>query len=69
MQDELATNQLSAGMSPYMPIVMMGQQRQYWDYFTFDTDASKPAFSRWKESLLYFLKKVRQLECPNAQYQ
>jgi hypothetical protein len=57
-EDELATNQLSAGMSPYMPIVMMPQQQRYTPYFTYDT-APRPEYQRWRDSLLYFLRKVQ----------
>jgi hypothetical protein len=67
-EDELATNQLSAGTSPYMPIVMMGQQRKYWDYFTFQgaSEGVTAALKRWQKSLLYFLQKVQYHAGPSA---
>mmetsp|Transcript_4704 Transcript_4704/g.14195 ORF Transcript_4704/g.14195 Transcript_4704/m.14195 type:complete len:389 (-) Transcript_4704:107-1273(-) len=60
-EDELATNLLSSGVSPYMPLVMMRQEPDFRPFFTFKDGgfvAGRPAVERWTEAFLYFLKKV-----------
>lgn len=64
-EDELATNVLSAGASPYMPLICMrgaGAQNSYWGTFTFAPAPGKaPAGARWhawREAFLLFLRKV-----------
>jgi LPS sulfotransferase NodH len=70
-EDELATNVMSAGISPYMSIFLMNQEEQFRPYFAFDElagdddehfkdDPSKIATARkqWTDSFVYLLKKL-----------
>ena len=70
-EDELATNVMSAGISPYMSIFLMNQEQQFRPYFAFDDesgdddehfkdDPSMIAMARkqWTDSFLYLLKKL-----------
>jgi len=58
-EDEVATNLLSGGISPYMQICIMKEFSQFQPYFTFDEDTCPPEETRkWVESFLYFMKKV-----------
>ena len=41
-EDELGTNVLSAGVSPYMPLIFMQQETEYRDYFSFKVTPSSP---------------------------
>jgi hypothetical protein len=56
-EDELATTMLSGGISPYMPLYFMGKAEKFlkWTHFR---DADVSDFRRWRESFVYFLKKV-----------
>ena len=56
-EDELATNVLSGGISPYMPLVFMQQETSYRPYFSFAT-ASKQDKASWTDSFLFFLRKL-----------
>ena len=56
-EDELATNVLSSGTSPYMPLIFMRHERDYRPFFTFD-QASDAERSRWTDAFLYFLRKL-----------
>ena len=64
-EDELATNQLSGGISPYMPIVFMKNQADYERFFTFK-QASDQERRSWTDCLRRFMRKVR---CSLAQHQ
>jgi hypothetical protein len=62
-EDELATNVLSGGASPYMPLIAMrGAAERYWGAFTFAPAPGRaPAGARWaawREAFLLFLRKV-----------
>ena len=67
-EDELATNLLSGGISPYMPLFFMKQEMEFRPYFTFDSDRTESnhisqeelakAKKEWTSSFLYLLKKL-----------
>ena len=59
-EDELATNVLSAGASPYMPLVFMRHEREYRQYLALkDEDMTDPAGkARWVSSFTYILRKI-----------
>lgn len=56
-EDELGTNVLSAGCSPYMPISFMRSYRAFRKLYTFE-GASGEEFEAWRICFLYFLRKV-----------
>lgn len=56
-EDEIATNVLSAGTSPYMPIVFMPQARRFFPFFTF-RQASANALEQWTNAFLHLLRKL-----------
>lgn len=57
-EDEIATNVLSAGASPYLSIVFMRRWRELGSLLTFEGPGGAAAFARWRSSFLWFLKKV-----------
>lgn len=68
-EDELATNVLSAGVSPYMPLFFMSQEPEFRPYYAFDDDAASDealpeqhqmaeARQRWKQAFYYLCKKL-----------
>ena len=56
-EDELATNVLSAGTSPYMPLVFMTCEAAFRPYFSFAA-ASAAATARWTAAFLLLLRKL-----------
>ncbi|GAB4821231.1 hypothetical protein N2152v2_008277 [Parachlorella kessleri] len=56
-EDELATNVLTGGISPYMPITLMKSHKDFAKYYTFQ-DASPAELKAWMDSFLGFLRKV-----------
>ena len=81
-EDELATNVLSAGTSPYMPLFFMKQEPGFRPYYAFDLEATSEssdefdselaeALQRWTESFLYLLRKLTlrgELQKPSGQH-
>ena len=59
-EDELATNILSSGCSPYMPIILPEKEKYFRKYFRFEEDCSSEDFNSWLSSFTYFFKKVNQ---------
>lgn len=57
-EDEIATNVLSGGISPYAALSFMPRYRHYLRYLSFKGCKNKSDIVRWKESFLWFLKKV-----------
>jgi hypothetical protein len=68
-EDELATTNLSAGVSPYMPLFFMNQELKFRPYYAFDDDAAAAdeslpgpemakARTSWTDSFLYLLRKL-----------
>ncbi|CAJ1957206.1 unnamed protein product [Cylindrotheca closterium] len=67
-EDELATNLVSAGTSPYMPLFFMPQEAQFRPYYAFDDHASgdeklQPeemarARNRWVNTFYYLCQKL-----------
>eukprot|EP00934_Nitzschia_sp_Nitz4_P008091 Nitzschia sp. Nitz4//scaffold118_size93875//84641//86167//NITZ4_004802-RA/size93875-processed-gene-0.46-mRNA-1//1//CDS//3329533766//8081//frame0 len=67
-EDELATNVLSAGTSPYMPLFFMQQQEDFYPYYAFsDTatglealppDEMAQARKTWTQAFLHLLAKL-----------
>lgn len=57
-EDELATNVLSGGVSPYMPIVFMKQQRRFARFFSFRDPSVDRERRHWLECFRDFLRKV-----------
>lgn len=56
-EDEIALNLLSGGASPYAALSFMKMWEESAKYLTFH-DAKDEDFKAWKDSFLYFLKKV-----------
>lgn len=56
-EDELATNVLSAGTSPYMPLVFMTGEAAFRPFFSF-REAPPRETARWTEAFLYLLRKL-----------
>lgn len=56
-EDEIATNVLSGGISPYAALSFMPRFKHYLRYLSF-RGCSQKDIERWKESFLWFLKKV-----------
>lgn len=77
-EDELATNVLSAGTSPYMPLFFMPQEPEFRPYYAFDDHASgdeklppeemATARNRWVNTFYYLCQKLtlRSLRMKNA---
>eukprot|EP00980_Cylindrotheca_fusiformis_P011172 scaffold2563_cov124-Cylindrotheca_fusiformis.AAC.3 len=67
-EDELATNVLTAGTSPYMPLFFMSQETDFRPYYAFDDNATgdealpeaqmPKARKRWVESFYYLCQKL-----------
>lgn len=57
-EDEIATNVLSAGASPYLSIVFMRRWRELGRLLAFEGPGAAAAFARWRPSFLWFLRKV-----------
>ena len=72
-EDELATNNMSAGVSPYMPLFFMQQEPDFRPYYAFDMDskskhngsdeqlepsAMAKARKIWIDTFLYLLRKL-----------
>ena len=58
-EDELATNVLSSGCSPYMPIMLPKSEKKFRPYYTFDSsECNENDFTSWKDNFFYFLRKV-----------
>ncbi|KAL3930894.1 MAG: hypothetical protein SGBAC_011566 [Bacillariaceae sp.] len=67
-EDELATNVLSAGTSPYMPLFFMSQEPDFRPYYAFDDHASgdeklspeemATARKRWGSAFYYLCQKL-----------
>jgi hypothetical protein len=72
-EDELATNVMSAGVSPYMPLFFMRQEPEFRPYYAFDMDgesdsnssdeqlepsAMAEARKAWTDSFMYLLRKL-----------
>jgi hypothetical protein len=56
-EDEIATNIISAGRSPYASLSFMPKFRHYLKYLTFQ-DVSKEDFLCWSESFRSFLRRI-----------
>lgn len=56
-EDEIAVNVLTAGTSPYMPLVFMNDHKSFAPYFSF-RDAPRRARHRWVGAFLHFLRKL-----------
>lgn len=56
-EDELATNVLTAGTSPYMPLAFMRQEPEFRKFFTFE-NAAPSERQRWIDQFTSFLRKV-----------
>lgn len=56
-EDEIATNVISGGISPYAALSFMPRYKHYLQYASFKGCTQKE-IDRWKESFLWFLKKV-----------
>mmetsp|Transcript_20756 Transcript_20756/g.34294 ORF Transcript_20756/g.34294 Transcript_20756/m.34294 type:complete len:440 (+) Transcript_20756:185-1504(+) len=56
-EDELALNVLTAGTSPYMPLVFMNREPEFRDFFSFEK-ATLSDKARWVGALKHFMKKV-----------
>jgi hypothetical protein len=67
-EDELATNVLTAGTSPYMPLFFMSQESDFRPYYAFDDDATgdealpetqmPTARKRWVQAFYYLCQKL-----------
>lgn len=57
-EDEIATNILSGGASPYMAIHFMRIYRRFNRYITFKDPRMLKDFERWREGFMYFLRKL-----------
>lgn len=67
-EDELATNVLTAGTSPYMPLFFMSQEADFRPYYAFDDDATgdealedikmAEARNRWSNAFSYLCQKL-----------
>mmetsp|Transcript_5903 Transcript_5903/g.14658 ORF Transcript_5903/g.14658 Transcript_5903/m.14658 type:complete len:247 (-) Transcript_5903:37-777(-) len=57
-EDEIATNVLSAGTSPYLQIAIMKPFAVFKPYFGFGSDCAPEDRERWKSSFLHFMRKV-----------
>ena len=57
-EDEIATNALTAGISPYMQIVIMKSFEKFKPYFRFGDDCAPEDRDQWERSFLFFLKKL-----------
>ena len=68
-EDELATNMLSGGVSPYMAIAFL--KRSVWEKLLplwtleLESGCSKDQKEKWKESFLYFCRKLQLRAGPN----
>ena len=58
-EDEVATNQLSGGASPYMPLMFPKREALFRRWYSMRDGASSAEIARWKESFLYFLRKTQ----------
>lgn len=56
-EDEIATNVLSGGISPYAALSFMPRYKHYLQFLSF-RGCCQNDIERWKESFLWFLKKV-----------
>jgi omega-hydroxy-beta-dihydromenaquinone-9 sulfotransferase len=67
-EDELATNVLSGGISPYMPLFFMKQEQSFRPYYSFSDSATDDEYlpprelakarKQWTDSFLYLLRKL-----------
>eukprot|EP00041_Stephanoeca_diplocostata_P010785 m.172730 g.172730 ORF g.172730 m.172730 type:complete len:395 (-) comp18292_c0_seq3:101-1285(-) len=61
-EDELATNVLTGGVSPYMPLVFMQQEPEFRPFFRFASTHILPngqdATQVWSEAFQHFLRKI-----------
>ena len=57
-EDEVAVNQLSSGASPYAPLLFMRREPEFRKFYDFD-DCDTEDFARWRDSFVYFLKKIQ----------
>ena len=57
-EDELATCQLTGGLSPYMPLMFMRDEAQFRPLFALDQQAPAAAVAEWERCFLLFLRKV-----------
>ena len=57
-EDEVAVNQLSSGASPYAPLLFMRREPEFRKFYDFD-DCHAEDFARWRDSFVYFLKKIQ----------
>lgn len=62
-EDEVATNVLCGGVSPYMATHFLRNWEKYLPYVSFLEPASREAFPRWRKAFLYFCRKLCYL-CP-----
>ena len=60
-EDEIATNVLSGGVSPYMALVLPRCAPRFKRLHTFE-DAPAGELERWRAAFLWFMKKVRGCE-------
>lgn len=56
-EDELGVNVLSAGTSPYMPLIFMTDEKSFRPYFSFK-NAPNSARRRWTRAFLHLLRKL-----------
>ena len=57
-EDEIATNAISGGISPYLQIVIMKSFNIFKPYFSFEEDCPPSDKEAWEESFMFFLKKL-----------
>eukprot|EP00192_Tetraselmis_astigmatica_P012214 CAMPEP_0117662630 /NCGR_PEP_ID=MMETSP0804-20121206/8153_1 /TAXON_ID=1074897 /ORGANISM="Tetraselmis astigmatica, Strain CCMP880" /LENGTH=398 /DNA_ID=CAMNT_0005469537 /DNA_START=147 /DNA_END=1344 /DNA_ORIENTATION=- len=57
-EDEVGTNSLTGGISPYMPIVFMKRHRDFRAMYEWGEEADPADLSKWEAAFLHFLKKV-----------
>ena len=56
-EDEIASNSLSSGCSPYMPLIFPRKEKLFRQFYNFE-NAPKNLFNRWFNSFVFLLKKV-----------
>ena len=57
-EDEIASNALSCGRSPYLQIAIMTRFETFRPFFSFGEDCDPEDLDRWRSSFLFFLKKL-----------
>jgi len=57
-EDEVGTNVLSGGRSPYMPIIFMRRHRDFQPMYEWGEDAAPEDAAAWEEAFLHFMRKA-----------